>query len=525
MKKILQTILISLALAVIPLSLVIVSNVYKVVETINDTGVLGVQLPTVVALFTDSLATRISSSATSFTLVRGTDKQSRSLNGLYGFVIDEGTASEEFFTARCVATACTVTARGLDVQDGKTEITALKQDHRRGAIVKQTDFPILAYLARILNGQESASSTFRFGDGSTTTTLFKTIMADNGVTNLPFVRYNEATQKWQFSDDGTNSTDFVATVGGLSASTTAGVFITDSKIGVYASSTGSLSFDTLGRLFVNPTFNIPAIFRSTVDVTGTLTVNSPTSTRDAVNKGYSDSSVQGFYATGTLGISATYGQALYISTTGTLFLADADSSDTSFRYVGVAMEAGSVGSSIKYARPGAIVNGLSGLTQGSDHYLSGTAGALSVSPGAISVKLLFAVTTSSGVLYRPSMVQRAVGNIDAYNFTGTPSSVVNLGWIPTKVYFTCGSLGNVVGSTGQWQVGSNGSSAQSSFGSQDNAAVATVPVYYDRVCSWLEGGAVFDLKMTTSTGGFFVSSTRNIATTRVIRYQAEYVPE
>lgn len=122
----------------------------------DSEGILGITIPSVVALFEDSLANRLNDTSTStFTLTRGTDKQSRALSGTYGMIIDEGSASEEFFIASCVSTTCTITTRGIDVADGKTNVSTLQFEHRRGASVKITNFPQLAILSRILNGQES----------------------------------------------------------------------------------------------------------------------------------------------------------------------------------------------------------------------------------------------------------------------------------------------------------------------------------------------------------------------------------
>jgi len=177
-----------------------VGSAIYVIKNVNKN--VGASIPTVIAVYQDSIASRISNSATSFTLVRGTDKQSRALAGFYGFVLDEGTTSEEFLTANCTATACTIVARGIDVQDGETEVAGNKYEHRRGATVKITNYPQLAILSRILNGQESASSTFSFGGGTTADN--KILFADNGTANKPFLKYAESSGLWTFSDNGTD---------------------------------------------------------------------------------------------------------------------------------------------------------------------------------------------------------------------------------------------------------------------------------------------------------------------------------
>ena len=116
-------------------------------------GAAGTEVPTVVALFSTSLASAISSSATSMTLVSATDKDGNALaSSTYPFIIDEGTASEELVIADCTSTACTNMIRGVSVLTGTSSVTALKKSHRRGASVKITDGPQLMILSRILNG-------------------------------------------------------------------------------------------------------------------------------------------------------------------------------------------------------------------------------------------------------------------------------------------------------------------------------------------------------------------------------------
>ena len=116
-------------------------------------GAAGTEVPVVIALFSTSIASAISSSATSMTLVSATDKDGNALaSSTYPFIIDEGTASEELVIADCTSTACTNMIRGVSVLTGTSSVTALKKSHRRGASVKITDGPQLMILSRMLNG-------------------------------------------------------------------------------------------------------------------------------------------------------------------------------------------------------------------------------------------------------------------------------------------------------------------------------------------------------------------------------------
>lgn len=122
-------------------------------------------IPTPIALFQTSLASGITSTATSMTLVSATDKDGNSLSGTYAFIIDEGTASEEFVNADCTGTACTNMTRGLSVVTGTTSIANLKFSHRRGASVKITDAPQLLILHRVLNGISTIPNPITYATG------------------------------------------------------------------------------------------------------------------------------------------------------------------------------------------------------------------------------------------------------------------------------------------------------------------------------------------------------------------------
>ena len=123
-----------------------------------------------VAFYEDNLAGKITSSATSFTLVRGTDVAGTALaSSTYGFVLDEGTASEELVLADCTSTACTNATRGISPVTGTTTVSALQQEHRKGASVKITDAPALIYVANIFQGSQFIENKLRYNSNLTFT--------------------------------------------------------------------------------------------------------------------------------------------------------------------------------------------------------------------------------------------------------------------------------------------------------------------------------------------------------------------
>lgn len=138
-------------------------------------------IPTTIAFFETTLASAISSTATSFTLTSATDKDGTTLaSSTYAFVIDEGSSNEEIVIADCTGTACTNVERGISVRTGNTEVAALKKSHRRGASVKMTDAPILVLMARALRGDDVTSFT-PSGNGSLVTKSYVDALSFGGV--------------------------------------------------------------------------------------------------------------------------------------------------------------------------------------------------------------------------------------------------------------------------------------------------------------------------------------------------------
>lgn len=130
-------------------------------------GSSGSEVPGTVAFFETSLASTITSSATSFTLVSATDKAGNTLaSSTYAFVIDEGTSKEEMVLADCTSTACTNAIRGLSPVSGTTSVSALKYAHGRGASVKITDGPALLILNRLAQGVGQYPNLLTYAGGA-----------------------------------------------------------------------------------------------------------------------------------------------------------------------------------------------------------------------------------------------------------------------------------------------------------------------------------------------------------------------
>ncbi|MDP1570818.1 MAG: hypothetical protein Q8L86_12540 [Vicinamibacterales bacterium] len=140
-------------------------------EPVEEPQNIGATIPKVIALFETSLASKVTRTDTSMTLVSGTDKAGTAISGTIGFIIDEGTATEEFVMCTASSTALSGCSRGLNPVTGNTTSSALAFEHRRGASVKITNFPSQGVLSRILNGDETLPNVLRYDAAVTTTTI------------------------------------------------------------------------------------------------------------------------------------------------------------------------------------------------------------------------------------------------------------------------------------------------------------------------------------------------------------------
>ena len=106
-----------------------------------------------------------------------------------------------------------------------------------------------------IQGNKTVTGTWTFLGESTSTAGFRVDAGDRRLTawnngTNPFVRYNTSTNRWQFSDNGTDTTNLAtSSAAGLSASSTSGIGITNSEIHILNSSTQGMAFGVDGRIY------------------------------------------------------------------------------------------------------------------------------------------------------------------------------------------------------------------------------------------------------------------------------------
>lgn len=143
------------------------------------------QLPAATAVFETSLASPISSSATSMTLSANSIRGGGSLSGYNCFTVDEGSAQAETICGTVSGTTVSSLTRGISQSTGTTTVAALQFSHRRGASVKITDYPLIQIMKAQLNGEDTIPNQIYYNNtvlltaGSPTTTLASKYYVDN----------------------------------------------------------------------------------------------------------------------------------------------------------------------------------------------------------------------------------------------------------------------------------------------------------------------------------------------------------
>jgi len=134
--------------------------------------------------------------------------------------------------------------------------------------------------------------------------------------------------------------------------------------------------------------------------------------------------------TGTSGAAISIGQGLYLKASdGFLYPSIGTGDESTFSFVGIAQSAaGGSGTVVRFARPGQIATGLSGLSAGSYYYVTDVAGTLDTTPGTRYAKVGQAMSTTTMRVIEPHFI--ASGTLSLGNNTGT---TITTGFYPTFV--------------------------------------------------------------------------------------------
>jgi hypothetical protein len=284
-------------------------------------------------------ATQDTVPVSSLTLKDGTVLDMSVLGSVVFLTLEPGKSKEEIVACTGVTTSTltfTGCTRGLAFSGTSTlSVANNRKTHNAGAIVTLSNVHYVYEELVDKDADENIGGIKRFISdilklGDQTTTSDKILYADNGSASLPFVKYDESLAKWQFSDDGVTTINLAtSSAAGLSPSSTKAIFITDSLIGVNASSTTGMTFDSSGRLY-------QAIDSTLQWVANVLSVNTST----LLSQLTSITSAVGKIPVASSVTSTLHGSWFGTSTPGALFYVGPDGYST-------ALGVGSAGQSLK----------------------------------------------------------------------------------------------------------------------------------------------------------------------------------
>lgn len=364
---------------------------------------VGTALPQGTALFQTSLQSRILSTDSSMTLTENSVRGGSALSGFNCFTVDEGKAEVETICGIVSGTSVTSLQRGIDPSNGTSTNSTLRFDHRRGAIVKITDFPLIQIMRNQLSGNDYfdnlllySSTTSVCGVGTASTTLcpkgyFDTVIA-SGAPN------SDETTKG-IAEAGTASEQASSTAtGGTGAVTFMRTrYATDTptaKCNTSGSANGSgcslvaLMTGKISQLWLD-------IFSTSNTWTGAQTQNA-TNTFNGVNYigQFAD-----YRASTTIAGSPTAPLAVFVATaTNALWMSNASIATTSdfLGFTKMNLTNGATGS----VQISGVVSGFTGLTAGQPYYVQNTAGTIGTSIGTAELYVGTAISETQLLLDR-----------------------------------------------------------------------------------------------------------------------------
>lgn len=123
------------------------------------------------AIFETYVATQQASTDNTLTLNLNRLSDGSSISGYQCFTIDQNTPQLEYECGIVSGTSVTNIQRGIDFQAGTSTIANIAYPHRRGADIKITDYPILTYLLRALNGADTLNNVISYSPTAATSSI------------------------------------------------------------------------------------------------------------------------------------------------------------------------------------------------------------------------------------------------------------------------------------------------------------------------------------------------------------------
>lgn len=383
--------------------------------------------------FRTSLATELAVSGTSCTLQSITDDDGVTLpNGTYMFTLDLENSQKEHFVATLTGTS--LSAMSSISRQGVQTSGAVRK-HRIGASVTMTDFAHIMYMNNLLKGVTDLNAsvplkydgvaTLTPGSNELCTVAYADALTFAGAPNASATQkgiVEIATAAEVGAGTGTGGTGAILVISPTSTAKTSSGAGDENKVPVLNAS-GVLAS---GFLDAARTWGTVQSFTAN---NAQITTDAD-SANDAVRLSYAQTLIPQGAISGTSGEAITAGQAVYLKASDSkLWLTDADADESTFSFVGIALTTVAAADlAVTYAPPGHTVTGLAGLVAGSQYFLSGTAGAIDVTPGARFARIGIAVSTTALLVTLPKYKVSGTQSI-----TSATTFVQTVGFYPGKI--------------------------------------------------------------------------------------------
>jgi len=462
---------------------------------------MATELAKIVADFRTTLATEIAVGGTSGTLQSVTDSDGNTIpNGTYFLTLDGDGTQKEY--VKCTVTGTALTSIRTINRQG-TQASGTVRKHRIGAKVQITNFAHIKYMLDLLDGTTDfdASTPLKY-DGVATLTPgsneFCTVAYADALTSAGAPN-GSTTQKGIFE------LATVAEQGTATANGATGAALVPANANLVKTSAGSADENKIPMLNSNGLID-PSMTGGATDsysgvvelatgaemAAGTTTGGTggplvpPNSQFTATSSGSADANkvavlgsagtvATGFFAlTGTSGEAITAGDGLYVKASDSkLYKTDADADESTFSFVGIAMDTvGAADLTLRYAPPGHVVSGLAGLTAGSPYYITGTAGTLGTTPGSRFARVARALSTTSLQVEQPKYVRKGVIQLDS-GVAPNDVTTVALGFYPASLQFSVVNSNALIGNESGAAISLGG------FGSENGCVSTTGGIVAD----------------------------------------------
>jgi hypothetical protein len=159
---------------------------------------------------------------------------------------------------------------------------------------------------------------------------------------------------------------------------------------------------------------------------------------DAIRKSYMDtqivSGISQSLGAGTSGEALAIGDAVYIKASdGRIYKTDTDANESTFSFVGICQTTvGSAGLAVNYSRPSGIATGLSGLTIGSNYYLTGSPGVIGLTSGARYARIGLALSTTTLLVRQPTFLSFNVNTVSILAAADAQATTAALSYTKVK---------------------------------------------------------------------------------------------